>query len=146
MNEVGIRSTSLSKENLRELVDNEFEISYNYREVDSIKDGSLGTAGILFRDITVVKNMSTHETQDKYLYVIVLTHEIMHLKYFTGDERYTTYKTFKELYESDNPVLKEMGLYQAWLIITRFYPEEYYCGDQIYNQLSKDGYNIRRIN
>lgn len=50
---------------------------------------------------------------DVATYIIAYTHELIHVKYQTVNERYTAYKTFLVLYESGNKTLKQVAMYYA---------------------------------
>lgn len=61
-------------------------------------------------------------------YIQDLTHELIHYTEFTGNERYTQFRTFQLLYESEIPELHEAG---RRLAITEYFScqhkDEYNC-------------------
>ena len=66
-----------------------------------------GKVFILLQQVYMDDNLKDYEI------IYVLTHELCHLKYNTYNETYVEFMTFKELYESDNPILK---LRAEWMV------------------------------
>lgn len=130
-----------SNNTVRDQISNYFKINHSYKEVDNLSGLTLGYSNILFKKVFILSHL------EKDVYGIVLTHELMHIKYFTADERYVNFMTFKNLYESNNDTLVELGKQQMKLVLEGFYPERYNCSDDIYNYFkNKNIYNIKRIN
>lgn len=71
-------------------------------------------------------------------YMHDLAHELVHLTEWVGDERYTEYRTFVRLYESEIPEIHEAGRRMAigWYMI-RHTKSEYNCWYQIKEYLKK---------
>lgn len=64
-------------------------------------------------------------------YVLTLTHELVHLTYFTCNERWVSFMTFKTLYESEDGYFKQIALAYADAQVNHRYPYEYDCGGYI---------------
>lgn len=101
------RPSDISYESLKESVDDlldyngyNFKFGYLYGDV-------YGKCNIFSKDI-IIKNNISYE-----FFVFSLTHEIIHLKYFTLNERFVNYNAFKVLYESNNEYFKNVALYFA---------------------------------
>lgn len=74
-------------------------------------------------------------------YIQDLTHELIHLTEWVGNERYTQYRTFVRLYESNVPELHESGIrfalteyysdnggeYDCWYYINEYLKEKNQC-------------------
>lgn len=61
-------------------------------------------------------------------YIQDLAHELIHYTEFTGNERYTQFRTFQLLYESDIPELHEAGRRLAVTeYFSRQHKDEYNC-------------------
>lgn len=71
-------------------------------------------------------------------YLIVLTHEYIHLKELTMCEMYVNYKTFLILYNSNNNYLKQCALTFAVDILWGCYPKEYNCSYYIIEYMKKE--------
>lgn len=82
---------------------------------------ALGVTYLSIRAIIIKDNLS----RDSYL--ITLTHEFIHLKYFVANETFTHFMTFKLLWESDNEYLHYLGAKLGKDILNHYYPGPYNC-------------------
>ena len=87
------------KQLICEDIDNNF-----YLLIDFINMNRLGMTQPISRTIFVDSNCSTEE------YILALTHEMLHLKYLTGNETFVNFQTFKYLYEHENLFFKKIGI------------------------------------
>lgn len=108
--------------------------NYIYIEADNFSDGRLGRALVPLNSIIVKPNIS-----DKEEYAIMLTHELIHLKYHTTNETFTQFMTFKHLYESNNEYLKYASKILALDIFNGEYShaKQYDCGYYIIKYLEE---------
>lgn len=81
-----------------DLVSNEYNIVF----VDDLK-GALGLSHIITKTAYIKNGQSGWQLLE------TITHELVHLKYFSVNETYTQFMTFKLLYESDNEILHNKG-------------------------------------
>ena len=113
--------TDLTKAEIKILIDNLYKTKYEYQEVEETEQLVWGYThdGI----IEVYKNV------DNLDYIIVLAHEIVHIKYGTSDETFTEYTSIITLYESNNILFQKVALNRAKFIISGAYQgTEYDCG------------------
>jgi len=94
-------NASISREEMIEHINNHFKVNYKLEWIDS---GNLsGKADVIFHKVYLKNNLSP-------LYVgITLAHELCHIKYYCANETWVEFMAFKELYESNDPVLKMCG-------------------------------------
>lgn len=64
-------------------------------------------------------------------YTLTLTHELVHISHFTVNERYTNFKMFQILYESENEYFKNVALAYANSDVQGRVIYEYSCGGYI---------------
>lgn len=96
----------------------------------SLSDCS-GYSRLISRQIVIERQLSTTKL------ILVLTHELVHLIYFTDNERFVQYKTFCILYESGNETLRAIAMNFAREMITyNIYPKAYDCGYYILKYLN----------
>ena len=86
-----------------------------------------GITNFIFRTIVIDKSLTAYD------YVEVLCHELIHLKYNTANERFTQYKTFVYLYNSE---FKQSALNIIYKLQHDYYYYEYDCYSQIIYYLS----------
>ena len=114
-------STEYSLEEIRALIDSDFQIMYIYQE----KNLHCGArTHFQFRLVQVDKRT----TSIKSFYAYALAHELTHLKYMNGNECWTEFEAWKYLYESDNEFLHNVGLKRANEITQGRLQDEYDCG------------------
>lgn len=78
-----------------------------------------GRASCLKRQIEINPNVSG------YMFTFNLTHELVHLVYYTGSERFCNYKSFCLLHENEN--LKDVCNWYVNMELSNNIPYEYSC-------------------
>lgn len=117
-----------SKQEIRNKLEDITGISwYIYRE-KNLKEGTYGRTQLMFRTIEVEPSISENK------YIEVVCHELLHLKYYTLNERFTTYQTFVTLYNSE---FKQVALNMIHDMQYGEYLYEYECYAQIVEYLEK---------
>lgn len=97
----------LSKNEIKYEVDKLFNNpKYNLSE-QNLQGESMGYTWLFKRQIILEQNQSVDQ------YIHTLAHELVHLVYFCGNERFTNFKAFQILYESGNEFLKNCALKHA---------------------------------
>lgn len=92
---------SISREKVVEHINNHFKINYSLEWVNNYKDK--GKADVIFHRVKLKNEMSP-------MYVgMTLAHELCHIKYYCANETWVEFMAFKELYESNDTVLKMCG-------------------------------------
>lgn len=84
-----------------------FDTPYIYTEGDLNKHSVDGYARPLIRLVRIDSNLSN------FSYAYTLVHELTHVKYQTGNETWTSYKSFIILYESGSSALQYIALKYA---------------------------------
>lgn len=126
-----IRPHYVDKEYIKREVNKLFNISYKIYYKDLPKDTG-GKSIIAFRIVMIDNNLPIEQ------YALALTHELVHLKYFTANERFTSFKTFQTLYESNNDYFMAVALAYANHVFSGKEPYEYDCGGYIEEYLLKE--------
>lgn len=85
-----------------------------------------GRTVILYRLVEVDRDIAIND------YIETVCHELCHLKYNTANERYTQYKTFVTLYESE---FRQIALNIAYKMQRDKYSRQYNCLGQIIEYL-----------
>lgn len=88
-------------------------------KIDNLQTNIYGDCNIFTRQITIKKNISYT------YYVFSLTHELIHLTYFTYCERFCNLMAFKTLYTSNNEYFKGIALYFVNLDLQGGFSKEY---------------------
>ena len=83
----------------------------------------------MLRLVVINKNTSTLQ------YIIDLTHELVHITEFVVNERYTSYKTFIKLYESNNRNFQVTAFALATIQHSGKVQHDYNCWYYIYEYL-----------
>lgn len=130
--------------------DETLNIEYSYWETDKTRqqlkyeiEELVGIRGYKYKEEDLQGSLSglcefgtNTVTIDIYLddqnYVKALVHELCHVKYRSTDERYTEFKTFEYLYNSQ---FKQVALNLAYVQMCGYVPIEYNCWYYIYNYL-----------
>lgn len=108
---------------MRTLVEKELNTVYRYKTDESeIPEGRDGSAHWYLRTV-YMKLLDKYDNE--YHYGAILAHELVHIKYVTKDEQWTTFKTITILLESESKVLHEVGKYYALSILTMYNSLEY---------------------
>ena len=100
---------------------------YIYREKE-LEPFTYGQTYIMFRWVEISEDL------DLNTYAETLCHELVHLKYNTGDERFTTYQTFVILYESE---FRQIALNMLYGQANGQYSYDYDCYAQMVNYLKE---------
>lgn len=110
----------MSKPEVREALEEEMDFhTYIYSEGQA-RNGGLSLA--LIRYIRV-----DADNCDVEYYCYTLCHEMCHINYFTGNEIYTNFMTFKTLYESENEELKQIGAIFGIYVLNGMFNQDYDC-------------------
>lgn len=122
----------MTKEEARKEIEKLFgNPKYIYKEKDCAKSHSIA----LFRIVVIKKKCSIDE------YIMALTHELIHITEFTGNERYTEFRSFQVLYNCDNVqfnnVAGEIGNFAYY----KMYDKNYQCWHYIYEYLKSEKTN-----
>lgn len=126
--------TQYTKPQIRIMLDNIYNTKYKYKEVEEIEElvGGYTHNGTIYVD----KNVDTID------YIIILAHEVTHIKYATSNETFTEYTSIVTLYESNNILFQKVALNRAKLIVGGgLYGTEYDCGYYLI-QYFKDKWRI----
>ena len=83
----------------------------------------------IFRHIYINRNLN------KIDYIYSLCHELCHLKFNVGNERFTNFETFKYLYNSE---FKEVAYYMIENLQQGYYIKDYDCLGYIEKYLNKN--------
>lgn len=130
--EVGDIDYDISKQEIRKLLEDELCFNnYIYKEGDIkiVSNSAYCVALLRYIKIDMTKCARIEN------YTIALCHEMCHIKYFTGNEIYTQFMTFKTLYESDNETLKNIGTWFGIYTLNRCYVDNYDCSQLIVDYL-----------
>ncbi len=126
-----IRPEFVNQQYIKQQIDSIFNCNYILIKSD-LKGELKGKTYIMLKLIVLDNNLSLED------YAITLTHELVHLTYFTANERYTSFKTFQILYESKNEYFKNVALAYANLDFSGNTTKEYSCAGYIEEYLKKD--------
>lgn len=96
----------VTREIVREEVDKLVCVKYKYSEAD-LQYPTRGHANIKTNNVVLDKDLSV------LFYTFCLTHELMHIKYKSLDERFCNFKAWQTLYESDNGYFRNVAMYFA---------------------------------
>ena len=98
-----INCEKLDKPNCKQLICEDMKNEF-YLLIDFINMNRLGMTQPILRTIIVDSDCSIED------YVLTLTHEMLHLNFFTGNETFVNFQTFKYLYEHENLFFKKIGI------------------------------------
>ena len=131
--DLDIQQKTLTKQEYKTLVEQELHIShYVLIEKDTIRyKDAYGYAMPLIRTVVLKKDLNA------FYYTQTLTHELIHIKYFSADERFVDYMTFRTLYESNNEYLHNMGVIYGIMVVEDYIKPEYSCKGQLVNYLKE---------
>lgn len=93
----------------------------------SLGNETAGLTALMFRTIVIDNTLSDNE------YIETMCHELIHLKYNAGNERFTQYQTFVTLYNSE---FRQIALNIAHEMQIGRYAYEYDCTAQIVDFLN----------
>ena len=108
-----------TKQEMRQVLEDEVGLRLYWYKEDDIPNGgySVGFYRIIYMD----RNVGIEQ------YCFILCHEMCHIKHYTANEIYTNFMTFKTLYESDDPELRQAGTWFGIYLLNRGYNQEYDC-------------------
>ena len=133
INEYETITTGRTNEDYRKIVEKDFGCGfYIYSEKD-IEKGYNGKCYAFIRLIQIDDKASG------FNYLTSFAHEMIHLTEFIKDEQYVAWKTFKYLYEHDDPEFHSFGVRMGIYVFYNFYPEEYNCTAQIIEYFVRKG-------
>lgn len=93
---------------------------YVYKECSRLNNGeAYGRTFFALRQISVVNYLNIN------VYIDTFCHEAIHLKYYNSNERWTTYKTFVVLFESNDKDLKQCAINWAYRYVSYYTIDEY---------------------
>lgn len=127
------RPDYVTEDYIKREIDNLFSNCKYILQYKDLKYGVAGVSYIMLKLVYIDTNLSLED------YAITLTHELVHINFFTVNERFTTFKTFQILYESGNEYFKNVALAYADSDIKGYMPFEYSCGGYIEDYLKGDG-------
>lgn len=117
------------------IVQTEVDNLFNCQYILIHKD--LSDTDIIGRTYIIPKIIIIHDDLSMEDFVITLTHELIHITHLTANERYTSFQTFKILYESNNDYFRNVALYFAVLQVNNCYPYDYDCSGYIADYLKQ---------
>lgn len=120
-----------TKKEYRKLISDELNLNFFWYREDELGDRYEGQMSLFTRLIIIDPDLSPIK------YCITFTHEVMHFKKFSADERYICFETFKWLYEHDNPELHNAAVLYGLYQVQGCYSGEYDCRDCIINYLKE---------
>ena len=109
---------------------NDFTIEYT----NDLKSGVVGNSNLLTHRIKIKESLIPFQQ------LPVLVHEMVHIKYYTVNERFTEFTTFKLMYESENEILHEAGRQYAQTLCSKDWGE-YDCSWYIMKYLEEEKLN-----
>ena len=114
---------TLSKEDVKQILDMVYQVKYSYTEQDNLGEDIEGYAYTNPNRVIVRKDL------DLETYIVVLSHELTHLKYATNNETFTEYKSLTTLYETGISAFQSAALNKARFIVGGGYAgQELDCG------------------
>ena len=93
-----VSNMTATREEIVESVNKHFGIRYTLYWVENYK--FMGLTNIFFRTVRLKNELNPVEVG------VTLAHELCHIKYYSINETYVEFMAFRELYESDEPLLK----------------------------------------
>lgn len=109
---------------------NDFTIEYT----NDLKSGIVGNSNLLTHHIKIKESLIPFQQ------LPVIVHEMVHIKYYTANERFTKFTAFKLMYESENEILHEAGKQYAQEICSQD-GGEYDCSYYVVDYFEKKLYN-----
>lgn len=107
---------------------------YAYKEYNKICNGrAYGQTVLGFRKIKIANYLDTNT------YIETFCHEAVHLKYYNCNERWTTFKTFTILFESEDKDFKQCAINWAFRYIKCYTKDE--TSNCISNNMPEEKYD-----
>lgn len=99
-----------TKSEIKIMLDEIYNVDYDYQEIkpENTLVGGYTENGTIYVD----KKASAIE------YIIILSHELTHIKYNTPNETFTEYTSIVKLYESSNTLFQKVALNRAKFIVS----------------------------
>ena len=120
---------TVNKQELKIKIQKLFNEPHSYKEIESEQLGETFTNAFL-RKVAIKKDL------DNEWYVITYTHELCHIKYWTQNDTYVSYKTFVILYESGDYIFKNVAERDAYRVLSGYWKgTDYDAGYYIQNYL-----------
>lgn len=108
INYINIRPYYVNEEYINKEIFKLFNLdNYSIEKCLFTDSNKAGDANLFTGKIRISYNLSYED------YVLALTHELVHIIYMTGNERFCNFKAFVILYESDNNYFKNIALAYA---------------------------------
>jgi hypothetical protein len=117
-----------NRNEIRKDIEDLLNIRFYFYEETKIEDG--GMCNPIIRKILLSSDLTDIE------YIEIFCHELCHIKYFTSNERFTQYKTWETLYNSDK--YRPVANYILYKMSRRMYYKEYDCYCQILEYLKEN--------
>lgn len=124
-----IEDLNKSKKEIRQIISKDIKSRFYIYDEKKMKDMA-GKTFPTIRLIVLEPNVSGLE------YVVVFTHELMHLKYLCGDEAFVCFETFKYLYESEE--FHSAGIWYGQEQLQGHYYGNYNISNLIIDYLTKN--------
>lgn len=124
-------TTDMTRAEIRERMEDIVGVCLYDERFEVIADN--GNTNTFSRIIRIYKYIKTTD------YIWVLCHEMVHLKYYSHCERFTGYKTFVYLYNSE---FRPMAINLACSMRDGLFGQEYNCYAQIEEYLINRGYPV----
>lgn len=99
--------SNTTKESLTTEINELFDNPSYKLQFSNLASNTYGECNIFSRTITIKNNISN------VFYVFALTHELVHLEYFTYCERFCNLQAYKILFDSNDNYFKNVALYFA---------------------------------
>ena len=125
------RPSYVNKDYIKKQIDKMFNCTYllTFNKLNEPVDG---ISYIPLKLIVLDQDLTCEE------FALTLAHELVHITQYTSNERYTTFKTFILLYESQNEYFKNIALAYAELDFNGLMPKEYSCAGYIEEYLAEN--------
>lgn len=111
--------SNTTKESLTTEINELFDNPSYKLQFTNLVSNTYGKCDIFSRTITIRNNISN------VIYVFSLTHELVHLTYFTYCERFCNLTAYDILYNSNNEYFVNIALYFAYIDLHGGFSEEY---------------------
>lgn len=115
-----------SKQEIKNKLEDIIDVDYYIYIETELNDNINGCTNLMFRYILIDKDLSQLD------YIETMCHELIHLKYNTGNERFTQYQTFITLYNSE---FRQVALNIIYYMENGYYYYDYDCYSQIVDYL-----------
>lgn len=117
----------MSTSQIRERIENLTGVNVYWYKENNL-NGKVGKSNLFLRQVVMDNEARQNE------YIADFCHELLHIKYFTTNERFVTYKTFVTLYESE---FRQVAINMACEMQNGKVDKEYNCLAQICDYLAQ---------